>query len=34
MRTDNITNTTLAKFDSIYDNAYIQFSNINNNIYL
>jgi len=34
MKTDNALNTTLAKFDSIYDNAFIQFSNINNNIYL
>jgi len=34
LRTDNLSNTTLAKFDSIYDNAYIQFSNINNFLYL
>lgn len=34
LRTDNTTNTTLAKFDSLYDNAYIQFSNVNNNLYL
>jgi len=34
MRTDNITNTTLAKFDSVYDKSFIQFSDINSNIYL
>jgi len=33
LRTDNIQNLILAKFDSIYDRAYIQFSNINNFIY-
>ena len=34
MKTDNITNTTLAKFDSVYDKSFIQFSDINSNIYL
>jgi hypothetical protein len=33
LRTDNPTNTTLAKFDSIYEDSFIQFSNINNNLY-
>ena len=33
LRTDNTNNLVLAKFDSIYDDAYIQFSNINNSVY-
>lgn len=33
LRTDNLDNLILAKFDTIYDKAYIQFSNINNFIY-
>lgn len=33
LRTDNLNNLILAKFDSIYDRAFIQFSNINNVIY-
>lgn len=33
LKTDNTNNLVLAKFDSIYDDAYIQFSNINNSIY-
>jgi len=33
LKTDNLDNLILAKFDSIYDRAYIQFSNINNFIY-
>lgn len=33
LRTDNLQNLVLAKFDSIYDRAYIQFSNVNNFIY-
>lgn len=32
-RTDNLANLILAKFDSIYDEAYIQFSNVNKFIY-
>lgn len=34
LKTDNATNTTLAKFDSLYQDSFIQYSNINNNIYL
>jgi len=34
MKTDNALNTTLAKFDSLYHDSFIQFSNIDNNIYL
>jgi hypothetical protein len=34
MRTDNLANTVLAKFESIYDESYAQFSNGNNFIYL
>jgi hypothetical protein len=30
-RTDNSNNISLAKFDTIYNQSYIQFSNINNN---
>jgi len=33
LKTDNLDNLILAKFDSIYDKAYIQFSNLNNFIY-
>jgi len=31
MKTDNINNIALAKFDTIYNQTYIQYSNINNN---
>ena len=31
LKTDNIDNIALAKFDTIYNQAYIQFSNITNN---
>ena len=34
MRTDNLANTILAKFESIYDETYTQYSNSNNFIYL
>jgi len=34
MRTDNLANTILAKFESIYDETYSQYSNSNNFIYL
>lgn len=34
LKTDNALNTTLAKFDSLYQDSFIQYSNINNNIYL
>lgn len=34
MRTDNLANTILAKFESIYDETYAQYSNSNNFIYL
>jgi len=34
MRTDNLANTVLAKFESIYDESYTQYSNVNNFIYL
>lgn len=34
LRTDNSDNYILSKFDSLYDSSYIQFSNINNNVYL
>ncbi len=34
MRTDNLANTVLAKFESIYDETYTQYSNSNNFIYL
>lgn len=30
MKTDNLANTTLAKFDSLYNDSYIQYSNANN----
>jgi len=33
-RTDNSNNEILAKFDSLYKGSYIQFSNIDGNIYL
>jgi hypothetical protein len=33
-RTDNSNNEIMAKFDSLYQGAYIQYSNIGGNIYL
>ena len=32
-RTDNSNNEIMAKFDSLYQGSYIQYSNIEGNIY-
>ena len=34
LRTANANNNILAKFDSLYETSYVQFSNIDGNIYL